>query len=142
LVAGNHLSGDIYETDFEAIIVGDVSRTMPSPPPPVAEDVLSVGFEAYAECTFLEDACLGCTVTIFFWAEDISSGDIYPVTDVVLRLDGVPWFESGPISENYFEYEYELEAWCGETIWIEVIAMNLIGLEAIAADSITTPSHP
>ena len=127
---------------MEPITVGTASFTTPSPPPPVAEDVLSVGFEAYAECTFLEDACLGCDVTISFWAEDISSGDIYPVTDVVLRLDGVPWFEPGPISENFFEYEYELPAWCGQTIQIEVIAMNLIGLEAIAADSFTTPSQP
>ena len=103
---------------------------------------VEVGFNATTECTFLEDACLGCDVTISFWAEDISSGDSYPVTDVVLGLDGVPSYDSGPISKNYFEYEYELESDCGQTIEIEIIAMNLIGLEAIAADSITTPSQP
>ena len=103
---------------------------------------VEVGFEATAECTFLEDACLGCDVTISFWAEDISSGDICPVTDVVLRLDGVLWFESGPISTGYFEDMVELEADCGQTIEIEVIAMNLNEMETIVADNITIPSHP
>jgi hypothetical protein len=110
----------------------------------VEEKVLEaeVGFNATAECTFLEDVCLGCNVTISFWAEDSSSGDISPITDVVLRLDGVPWFESGPVSAGYFEDMVELEADCGQTIEIEVIAMNLDGMEATAADSFTTPSHP
>jgi hypothetical protein len=121
----------------------DTATVMVVPPEiPPAEEVLSVGFEAYAECTFLEDVCSGCDVTISFWAEDISSGDIYPVTNVVLMLDGVPWFESGPISTGYFEDVVEREADCGQTIEIEIIAMNLIGLEAIAVDSITTPSEP
>jgi hypothetical protein len=102
---------------------------------------LEVGFNATAECTFLEDECLGCNVTISFWAEDISSGDICPVTDVVLRLDGVPWFESGPISTGYFEDMVELEADCGQTIEIEVLAMNLDEMEATAVDSFTTPSQ-
>jgi len=64
------------------------------------------------------------------------------VTSVILRLDGVPVYNSGPISEDFFEYDYEFPAGCGQTIQIEVVAMNLIGLEAIAADSFTTPSHP
>jgi len=120
----------------------DTATVMVATPEIPPEEVLSVGFKAYAECTFLEEVCSGCDVTISFWAEDISSGDIYPVTDVVLRLDGVPWFESGPISTGYLEDVVEREADCGQTIEIEIIAMNLIGLEAIAVDSITTPSHP
>ena len=127
----------------EPVTVDTASFTTPSPPPPVPEQVLHVGFEGYAQCTFNQfEECLGCTATISLWAEDISSGDVYPVTDVALWLDGVPAYNSGPISEDFFEYDYEFPAGCGQTIQIEVIAMNLIGLEAIAADSFTTPSHP
>jgi hypothetical protein len=62
---------------------------------------------------------------------------------VSLWLDGELEYNSGPISTGYFEHTYPYEeAWCGDTIQIEVIAMNLIGLEAVAADSFTTPSHP
>ena len=119
----------------------DTATVMVVPPEIEPEDVLYAGFEAHAECTFIPE-CAGCIVTIFFWAEDISSGGIYPVTNVVLRLDGGPWFDSGPISTGYFENMVELQAGCGQTIEIELVAMNLIGLEAIATDSITTPSHP
>jgi hypothetical protein len=108
----------------------------------VAEDVLYVGFEAYGECTFnhLEE-CLGCTVAIFLWAEDTSSGDTYPVTNVALWLDGELEYHSGSISTGYFEHTYPYdEAWCGDTIQIEVIATNSIG-QAVATGSFTTPSH-
>jgi hypothetical protein len=119
----------------------DTATVMVVPPEIEPEDVLYAGFEAHAECTF-DPECVGCIVTIFFWAEDISSGGIYPVTNVILRLDGMPWFDSGPISTGYYENIVELQAYCGETIEIELVAMNLIGLEAIATDSITTPLYP
>jgi len=125
----------------EPVTVDTASFTTPSPPVP--EEVLHVGFEGHAQCTFNQfEECLGCTATISLWAEDISSGDIYPVTSVALWLDGVPVYNSGPISEDYFEYDYEFPAGCGQTIQVEVIAMNLIGLDAVAAGSLTTPSHP
>jgi PKD repeat protein len=120
----------------------DTATVMVVPPEIPPEEVLYVGFEAHAECSFDHLECLGCLVTIFFWAEDISSGDIYPVTNVILRLNGVGVFNSGTISTAYFDHIVEREAGCGETIEIELVAMNLIGLEAIATDSITTPSHP
>jgi hypothetical protein len=124
----------------EPITVDTASFTTPSPPPPVSEEVLHVGFEGYYECTFNQfEECVGCTATISFWAEDTSSGDIYPVTHVALWLDGELAYDPGPISEDFFEYEYEFPAGCGETIQIKVVAMNLIGLDAIAAGSLTTP---
>ncbi|MFP3897966.1 MAG: hypothetical protein ACLFVD_01430 [Dehalococcoidia bacterium] len=127
----------------EPVVVNTASFTTPMPSPPSAEEVLRVGFEAYVECAFNQyEECTGCEVTIYFWAEDISSEDTYPVTNVVLRLDGVPSYDSNPISEDLFEYEYEFPAGCGQTIQIEVIATNLIGLEAISAGPLTTPSQP
>ena len=129
----------------EPVTVDATSFTTPSPEPPVAEDVLSVGFEAYGECAFGDlEACLGCTVTIILWAQDISDGDAYPVTNVALWLDGGPGpeYDSGSVSTGYFEHTYPYEeAWCGDTIEIEVRATNSIG-QAIAIDSFTTPSHP
>jgi hypothetical protein len=151
LVATN-LETDHLPEDFEGIIVGDVTKTwpktvtMPSPPPPVAEDVLEVGWDATCECFFTvydsEYECDGCTVTIDFRAEDISSGDIYPVTNVVLKLDGAVAYDSGSISTGYFQHThlYE-EAWCGDTIEIEVIATNSIG-QVIAYGSLTCPWQP
>jgi len=118
----------------------DTATVMVVPPEIEPEEVLYVGFEAHAECTF-DPECVGCIVTIFFWAEDISSGGIYPVTNVVLKIDGVVWSDES-ISTGYYENSVGMQADCGETIEIEVIAMDLIGLEAIAADSFTTPSHP
>ena len=127
----------------EPVTVDAASFTTPTPSPPTAEDVLHVRFEAHIECTFDQyKECLGCEVAIYFWAEDISSGGMYPVTNVVLMLDGVPAYDSGPISQALFEYEYQLPAQCGRTIHIEVRAKNSLGLEAIAADSVTTPSQP
>jgi len=69
------------------------------------------------------------------------TGDIYPVTTVILRLNGVGVFNSGSISTAYFDHIVEREAYCGETIEIELIAMNLIGLEAIVTETIVTPTH-
>ena len=151
MVATN-LEIDYLPEDFEGIVVGDVSKTWPktvttpSPPPPVAEDVLSVGWDATCECFFTiydsEYECDGCTVTIDFRAEDISSGGNYPVTDVVLKLDGAVAYDSGSISTGYFQHThlYE-EAWCGDTIEIEVIATNSIG-QVIAYGSLTCPWQP
>ena len=129
--------------DYSVVVTDeDTATVMVIPPEIEPEEVLYIGFEAHAECNYMELECLGCIVTIFFWAEDISTGDIYPVTNVILRLDGGLWSDSGAISTGYYENMVELQADCGQTIEIELVAMNLIGLEAIATDSITTPSHP
>jgi hypothetical protein len=125
----------------EPVILDTASFTTPSPPG--QEEVLHVGFEGHAQCTFNQlEECVGCTVTISFWAEDISSGNMYPVTSLALWLDGVPVYNSGPISADYFQDDYEFPAGCGQTIQVEVMAVNLIGLDAVAAGSLTTPSHP
>ncbi|MBA7699564.1 hypothetical protein ES703_108262 [subsurface metagenome] len=107
---------------------------------PPAETVLYAGFEAYAECIRDQWGCY-CDVTIFFWAEDLTGGD-YPVTNVVLNINGVPWFNSGSISTGYYENFVGMEADCGETIEIEIRAMNLVGLEVIGTDFFTTPVPP
>lgn len=80
--------------------------------------------------------CDHCTLTISFRAEDISSGDRYPVTNVALIVDGVTVYDSGdagPISVPYFEQIYVHQAGCGETTQIEVRARNSAGLEGVSA---------
>ncbi|UCC90177.1 MAG: hypothetical protein JSW24_03270, partial [Dehalococcoidia bacterium] len=128
--------------DYSVVVSDqDTATVMVIPPEIPPEEVLYAGFEAHVECSYVDWECLYCILTIFFEAEDISTGDVYPVTNVILRLNGVDVFNSGPMSTAYFDHIVEREAGCGETIEIELIAMNLIGLEAIATDSITTPSH-
>jgi len=127
-------------------IVSDNDTATVTVVPPDVEDVLEVSWDATCECWFTtwdsQYECDECTVTIDFWAQDISSGGNYPVTNVVLKLNGAVEYDSGSISTNYFAHTYVYEeAWCGDTIAIEVRAKNSIG-EAIAADSLTCPSHP
>jgi len=150
----NELSASAHCAVDPSKVVYDEDTATVTVVPPDVEDVLQVGWEATCECFFTtydsQYECDGCTVTIDFWAEDISSGGSYPVTNVVLMADGddpllgpALWYDSGSISTEFFEHVYEFgEAWCGETIEIEVIATNSIGLEAIADGSLTCPSHP
>ena len=59
---------------------------------------------------------------------------------MILYIDGVPWFDSGPISTDYYENVVGMQAFCGETINIELVAMNLVGLTVNVPKTITTPS--
>jgi len=107
---------------------------------PPAETVLEgyLYVEYYCECegTF----CINCDVHIDFYAEDISTGDIYPVTSVVLWVNGVKVRDSGPIFVPYYEWSYDIQgAGCGVTYNFTMVATNSIGLTVTVNKSITTP---
>ncbi len=106
--------------------------------PPEPQEVLSAGFEYDADCIWDELGC-DCYVIIDFWAEDISSLGDYPVTRVILYIDGVP-FDSGDIYTDYYWDSVEIEAFCGQTIHIEIVAMNLVGLTVTGDEYFTTPT--
>jgi PKD repeat protein len=127
--------------DYSVIVYDqDAATVFVIPEEPPVEEVLYASFEAYAECTRDQWGCY-CDVTIFFWAEDISTGGDYPVTSVILYINGVP-FDSGPIYTGYYENFIGMEAGCGETIEIEIRAMNLVGMEVVGTDFFTTPIPP
>jgi PKD repeat protein len=123
--------------DYSVIVSDqDTATVLVVPEEPEPEEVLYAGFEAHAECHYEGEVCQGCTLTVDFWAEDLTGGE-RPVTNVILRLSGVDVFNSGPISTMYYENVVEGPAWCGETIDIELVAMNLTGQTVIATKSIT-----
>ncbi len=108
----------------------------------VAEDVLygEVYVEVYYECD-QDGWCVYSEVYVDFYAEDISMllGP-YPVTNVVLYVNGVPVYNSGVISETYFSWYYDIyDAGCGVPYDITMVATNSIGLTVTVSKPITTP---
>jgi len=108
----------------------------------VAEDVLygDLYAEAYYECDQWNN-CVYSEIYIDFYAEDISMllGP-YPVTNVVLYVDGWLVYNSGAISETYFSWYYDIyNAGCGVTYDLELVATNSIGLTVNVFGSISVP---
>ena len=64
---------------------------------------------------------------------------LYPITEVVLTLDGDVWHDSGPITESYYSDSVGGGAECGETIEVELVAMNLAGQSVVITESMTMP---
>jgi len=100
-------------------------------------EVLQASLEASARSVRDESGCHS-TLTISFAGQDLTEGS-YPVTSVVLRVNGAVWHDSGVISATHYQNSASREVGCGETFTIEVTATNNIGLTTTATKSITTP---
>ena len=125
--------------DYSNIVTDQDTATVWVTPPPVG-DVLSAGLEWYAECICDEFGC-DSFFDIFFEVQDLTLGD-YPVTSVILRIDGVIWHDWESIGEVYHSGSVHREADCGQTIHIELVAMNLVSVEPlIVTGSFTTPAE-
>ncbi len=100
-------------------------------------EVLQASLEAGARSIRDE---LGCrsTLTISFAGLDLTGGS-YPVTNVVLKVNGTVWHDSGSISTTHYQNSVSREVGCGETFAIEVTVTNQIGVTTTATKSITTP---
>jgi len=120
----------VVVSDEDAAIVNVAT---PSLPP---EEVLYAFFNATAKC--ISDEGCSCWLTISFGAEDLTGGD-YPVTSVVLVVEGEVWDDSEPISTVLYQKDVGEEVGCGETFYIEVTAENEYGLTVTAQDYFTTP---
>ena len=105
--------------------------------PPVGE-TLWAGFEAHAE-SWLDPPFCESFFDIFFEIYDLTEG-AYPITRVILTLDGDIGHDSGSISEGYYSGSVGGEAECGQTIEIELVAMNLAGQSVIITESMTMPT--
>jgi hypothetical protein len=103
----------------------------------IETEVLGVGLEASAQSVRDASGCRS-TLTISFTGQDLTGGS-YLVTNVVLKVNGVVWRDSGTISTTYYQNAVSQQVGCGETFNIEVIATNQYGLTATASKSITTP---
>jgi len=122
----------VIVSDEDAAIV-----SVAAPPAPPAEEVLYAFFEAGAEC--ISNELCSCWLTISFGAQDLTGGD-YPVTSVVLVVNGDEWHDSEAISTVLYQNDVGREAGCGETFYIEVTAENAYGLTVTASGDFTTPS--
>ncbi len=76
---------------------------------------------------------------VSFSATDNTGGE-NPVTNVVLKVNGAVWNDSGSISTGYYKAVEERQVGCGETFNYEVTATNQAGQTATASGSLTTPT--
>ena len=123
--------------DYSVVVSDqDTATVFVIPEEPPVEEVLYAYVHASYKCYYEGELCQGCNLIVDFWAEDLTGGE-RPVTNVILRLNGVDVFNSGPISTVYYENLAESPAWCGETIDIELVAMNLTGQTVTVTGFIT-----
>ena len=118
----------------------DTATVMVVPPEIPPEEVLYGYLYVETHCTCDQyGTCIDCDASIFFYAQDLTQGT-YPVTYVALYING-GLFDSWQMSTTYFEQDIDLPGvGCGETIEVELVAMNLIGLEVHPSKTITTPT--
>lgn len=107
----------------------------PAPPPP--QTTLYAASAAGAQCTASGAEC-SCSLSISFDGKDLTAGD-YPVTRVVLRVNGHVWHDSGSVSTTQYHQSVQRTVGCGETFSIEVTVNNSIGQTATSSGSLTTP---
>jgi PKD repeat protein len=129
--------------DYENVVSDQDSATVWVQQEPIEEEVLygELYVEYYCYC---EDSyCSYCNLYAEFFAEDISAllGP-YPVTNVVLYLNGMKVFDSGLINTTYYSNSYSLpQAACNTYYYFTMIATNSIGLTVTVNKSFTTPLY-
>lgn len=113
-----------------------------TPPPtetlPPTTQVLRADASANAESLRDQSGC-SSTLTISYNAQDLTAGS-YPVTKVVLTVNGQPWHDSGTISQVTYQNAVTKQVGCGQTFSIQVTATNESGQMVIVPGSITTPT--
>ena len=95
---------------------------------PQAQDVLEIYLEGYSRCTYVDEECQSCEVTIRFHAADLTGGEL-PVTSIALNVNGEPMVSLHAISSTFYEDTIEMEAYCGQDITVELMATNSLGQE-------------
>jgi len=124
--------------DYSVVVADEDEVTvMVAPPAPPAEEVLSCSLEAYAESVGDQ---LGCssTLSISFEGQDLTGG-LYPVTNVVLKVNGVVWHNSGDIYTVHYQDFIQMPVGCEETFDMDLRVTNINSQAVICTDSITTP---
>jgi len=133
--AGGHCSVDystvVSSADLAVVMVYDGE---PAPPP---EDVLEVLLEVEAESTIGPGGC-SSVVHIQMSAHDLSGGE-YPVTGVALTVNGIPWYNSGPVSTPFYSKTLQMEADCGQLFDFGLTAVNSEDVHASTVEHIVTP---
>lgn len=125
--------------DYSVVVSDqDTATVMVVPPQIPPEEVLYAYVKVSVECTCYDHDC-GCILTVDFKGEDLTGGD-YPVTNVVLVVNGVVWHNSGPISTVLYQNSVSKPVGCDSFFDIFVEVTNNIGLKARATKTIRTPA--
>jgi len=126
-----------YRETIEIPEAGPPDEPPPPPPPPPPQTTLYAALAAGAQCTASGPEC-SCQLSISFDGKDLTVGD-YPVTHVVLRVNGQVWHDSGSISTTHYHHVEQRTVDCGETFNLEVTVNNTLGQTVPSTGSITTP---
>jgi hypothetical protein len=143
--------GEIIETELVAlnlvstapiVVATETFITPIVSEPPEPSEVLYGELMVSYQCTCNQDKmCMYCTVSATFSATDLTQGS-YPITNVVLYLNGVKVFDSGTINTTYYTHTFTLsDATCNTTYNFQMIATNSVGLQVMPTKPITTPTH-
>jgi hypothetical protein len=108
------------------------------PPPPPQQTTLYAAMAASANCTSSGPEC-SCQLSISFDGTDLTGGT-YPVTRVVLRVNGSVWHDSGTISQTTYHHVENRTVNCGQLFNMEVTVNNTLGQTAQSTGSLTTPT--
>jgi hypothetical protein len=110
-------------------------------PEPVEVEVLYASLLYEITCYYVNDVCQGCEITYTLNVEDLTGGEM-PVTSVELFVNGISFYNSGLISEVFFEHVTQaMPAGCAELIDVELVALNLVGEEVVVDMSLDTSEH-
>ena len=132
-------SGHCSVTYSNIVVAADLAAAMVyrEQEPPSPEDALLAELEAEAQSSSNGMEC-SSTVSVHIAAEDLTKGT-YPVEAVNLYVNGLPFFNSGPISTTSYSKTLHFEADCGQPFDLLVVATNSAGMEATATGTIVTP---
>ncbi|MFC2008938.1 hypothetical protein ACFLUT_02675, partial [Chloroflexota bacterium] len=109
----------------------------PDGEPPPTHTILQAAVAVSGKSVQDGEVCTS-TITISYDGTDLTGGD-YPVTRVVLTVNGSVWHDSGSISQTQFHHVESRSAACGQTFNISVTVTNSIGRTATSSGSYTTP---
>lgn len=94
----------------------------------------------YGECYCSGEECSGTLVISSFGANDLTGGD-YPITDVVLKINGVEKVVAELNASTYSNSYEEDVSDCDLSYNVEVIATNIYGQVLSASDTLTMTTY-
>jgi len=125
--------------DPSVVVTDEDAATVMVAPPIQPEEVLYAYLHLSYECTCYGMECASCILTLYFEGEDLTGGD-YPVTNVVLRVNGEQWYNSGSISTVLFTKSLDMQVECDSFFDVFLQVTDNIGLQAEVHKTITTPA--
>jgi hypothetical protein len=140
VLEATNIYGQVARKTQESVIpIPARPEELPIPPtfPPSTQTVLQAAVAVSGESMSTGTGCTS-TITITYDGTDLTGGD-YPVTQVVLTVNGSVWDDSGSISQTQFHNVVSRSVGCGQTFNVSVSATNSLGQTATASGSFTTP---